>query len=201
MAGRPSMSTVIEVDNLRKAYGDVVAIDGVSFQVRQGEIFGMVGANGAGKTTTIECIEGLRRPDGGSVRLLGLDPAREQRQVADRIGIQLQDERQVDLAGLLDRMGLVNQPEVVFFDELTTGLDPQAHRSMWETGHAGPRLGMHRRAQGPLVRHDLVRDAPGGRGVGRHDGGLRPAHSHVLSLGVGFTRTSLIWYRLEAHCG
>ena len=132
MAGRPSMSTVIEVDNLRKTYGDVVAIDGVSFQVRQGEIFGMVGPNGAGKTTTIECIEGLRRPDGGSARLLGLDPAREQRQVADRIGIQLQDERQVDLAGLLDRMGLVNQPEVVFFDELTTGLDPQARRSMFE---------------------------------------------------------------------
>jgi ABC-2 type transport system ATP-binding protein len=171
------MSTVIEVDNLRKTYRDVVAIDGVSFEVRQGEIFGMVGPNGAGKTTTIECIEGLRRPDGGSVRLLGLDPARDPREVADRIGIQLQDsalpprmrvgeslrlfgsfhQRQTDLAGLLDRMGLadkrgalfaklsggqkqrlfialalVNQPEVVFFDELTTGLDPQARRSMWE---------------------------------------------------------------------
>jgi ABC-2 type transport system ATP-binding protein len=158
-------------------YGDVVAVDGVSFEVFQGEIFGMVGPNGAGKTTTIECIEGLRRPSAGSVRLLGLDPARDPQQVADRIGIQLQDsalpprmrageslrlfssfhDRQADLIGLLDRVGLadkrsapfsklsggqkqrlfialalVNQPEVVFFDELTTGLDPQARRSMWE---------------------------------------------------------------------
>jgi ABC-2 type transport system ATP-binding protein len=171
------MSTVIEVHDLRKTYGDVVAVDGVSFEVRQGEVFGMVGPNGAGKTTTIECIEGLRQPDGGSVRLLGLDPARDPQQIADRVGIQLQEsalppsmragealrlfgsfhKRRVDAAGLLDRMGLaekrrapfsklsggqkqrlsialalVNQPEVVFFDELTTGLDPQARHSMWD---------------------------------------------------------------------
>lgn len=171
------MAPVIEVKDLRKVYGNVVAVDGVSFEIAAGEIFGMVGPNGAGKTTTIECIEGLRRPDEGSVKLLGLDPLAQREAVAQRIGIQLQEctlpprlragealvlfgsfyQRQADadellhLLGLADKrsaafsklsggqkqrlfiaLALINQPEVVFFDELTTGLDPQARRAMWD---------------------------------------------------------------------
>jgi len=171
------MPAVIEVRDLRKAYGDVLALDGVSFAVEEGEIFGMVGPNGAGKTTAIECVEGLRRPDTGSIQVLGLDPCLERRAIAERIGIQLQEcalpprlrvaealglfgsfyERQVDAKELLDTLGLaekrsaafgtlsggqkqrlfialalINNPQVVFFDELTTGLDPQARRSMWD---------------------------------------------------------------------
>jgi len=168
---------VIQVQNLTKSYGSVVAVGGISFEVHEGEIFGMVGPNGAGKTTTIECIEGLRRPDGGSVRLLETDPWQKRQAIASRIGIQLQEsalpprlrvaealdlfgsfyEHRADAEELLDTLGLtekrssafgklsggqkqrlfialalVNQPEVVFFDELTTGLDPQARRSMWD---------------------------------------------------------------------
>jgi ABC-2 type transport system ATP-binding protein len=171
------MPSVVSVRNLRKTYGSLVAVDDLSFEVEEGEIFGMVGPNGAGKTTTIECIEGLRKPDGGSVELLGLDPSEERLAVADRIGVQLQEsalpprlrvtealnlfasfyERRADAGKLLDELGLtekatspidklsggqrqrlfialalINQPQVVFFDELTTGLDPQARRAMWD---------------------------------------------------------------------
>ena len=171
------MPTVIEVGNLRKTYGSVIAVDDVSFEVNEGEIFGMVGPNGAGKTTTIECIEGLRRPDDGSVKLLGMDPSEKRRAIANHIGVQLQEsalpprlrvvealelfasfyERRADAEELLDILGLtekrssafgelsggqkqrlfialalINRPKIVFFDELTTGLDPQARRSMWD---------------------------------------------------------------------
>jgi ABC-2 type transport system ATP-binding protein len=167
---------VIEVDQLRKQYGDVLAVADISFDVLEGEIFGMVGPNGAGKTTTIECIEGLRRPDSGTIRLLGEDPANRTK-LAGRIGVQLQESalpphlhvheavslfasfyvRSANVDELIDRLGLsdkrtasfsklsggqkqrlfialalVSQPEVVFFDELTTGLDPQARLSMWD---------------------------------------------------------------------
>jgi ABC-2 type transport system ATP-binding protein len=171
------MTAIVEVQSLCKSYGDLRAVDGVTFDVRQGEIFGMVGPNGAGKTTAIECIEGLRRRDAGEVRVLGLDPGRDRLGLAERIGIQLQQanlparlkvdealelfgslfETAIDRQQLLVRMGLedkrrsavaklsggqrqrlfialalINRPELVFLDELTTGLDPQARRSMWD---------------------------------------------------------------------
>lgn len=171
------MNVAIAVDGLRKAYGDVVAVDGISFEVHEGEVFGMVGPNGAGKTTTIECIEGMRKPDGGAVRLLGLNPQRDSQALRQRIGVQLQQAglpprikvwealdlfasfypRAVDWPSLLEQLGLaekrnaavtklsggqkqrlfialalLNDPELVFMDELTTGLDPQARRAMWD---------------------------------------------------------------------
>jgi ABC-2 type transport system ATP-binding protein len=171
------MGSVIEVSNLRKRYGDHVAVADVSFQVRQGEIFGLLGRNGAGKTTTVECLQGLRRADGGRVRVLGLDPQRQTRQLRRRIGCQLQEaalpdrlkvwealdlfaslapggpdwrvlldqwgltaKRTASFAGLSGgqrqrlfvALALVNDPEVVFLDELTQGLDPAARRVAWE---------------------------------------------------------------------
>ncbi len=168
---------VVVVEGLRKRYGDIVAVDGVSFAVRRGETFGIVGPNGAGKTTTLEIIEGLRRPDAGQVRVLGLDPQRQAREVKQRIGVQLQasayfdfltlreildlfgafyprrvpPEALLEMVGLQERAGallkqlsggqqqrfslaaaMVNDPEVVFLDEPTTGLDPQARRSLWD---------------------------------------------------------------------
>lgn len=82
---------VIEVDQLHKRYGAKVAVEDVSFTVDDGEIFGIIGANGAGKTTTVECIEGLRRPDRGRIRILGLNPQRDRDQLRQRLGVQLQE--------------------------------------------------------------------------------------------------------------
>jgi ABC-2 type transport system ATP-binding protein len=171
------MSKVIEVENLYKAYGTTVAVDNISFSVDEGEIFGMVGPNGAGKTTTIECIEGLRNPDNGFVKVFDMNPAKERVRIAKKVGVQLQEsglpeklkveealslfasfyDQSIDLDNLLDLLGLsekrkspfgklsggqkqrtfialalINHPQVVFFDELTTGLDPQARRRMWD---------------------------------------------------------------------
>jgi ABC-2 type transport system ATP-binding protein len=168
---------VITVDHLRKAYGRVVAVDDLSFEVEAGEIFGILGPNGAGKTTTVECVQGLRRPDGGTIRVLGLDPATQAAQLRQRIGSQLQDSslpgrlrvaESVELFAAFARhpvgrgellarwrldelrdqafdslsggqrqrlfiaLAFVNSPEVVFLDELTQGLDPQARRATWE---------------------------------------------------------------------
>jgi ABC-2 type transport system ATP-binding protein len=89
---------VIEVERLHKQYGQVTAVDEVSFAVERGEIFGILGPNGAGKTTTVECISGLRAPDGGTVRVLGLDPTGDRDEVRQRVGVQLQE------AGLPDKL-------------------------------------------------------------------------------------------------
>jgi len=85
------MPPAIEVSGIRKVYGRTVAVDDVSFDVHPGEIFGLIGPNGAGKTTTMECVEGLRRPDRGSITVLGLDPRRDVYRLQDRIGVQLQE--------------------------------------------------------------------------------------------------------------
>ena len=85
------MATVIEVQHLHKSYGETVAVDDVSFDVQQGEIFGILGPNGAGKTTTVECVEGLRAADRGTISVLGLDPRRDRAELTQRLGVQLQD--------------------------------------------------------------------------------------------------------------
>ncbi len=172
------MRPVIRVSGVRKTYGSTVAVADVSFDVHHGEIFGLIGPNGAGKTTTMECIEGLRTPDRGSISVLGLDPFRQVYKLQDRIGVQLQQaqlqkrikvweavdlwaslyrKKAVDGERLLAQLGLtekrdawfmnlsggqkqrlfialalINDPEVIFLDELTTGLDPQSRRAIWE---------------------------------------------------------------------
>src|SRR5580693_3176009 len=84
------MAPVIQVSGVRKTYGSMVAVDEVSFEVKEGEIFGLIGPNGAGKTTTMECVEGLRTPDRGTISVLGLDPFRHGYKLQERIGVQLQ---------------------------------------------------------------------------------------------------------------
>jgi ABC-2 type transport system ATP-binding protein len=168
------MTMVIEVEGLTKRYGSHLAVDDVGFTVTEGEIFGILGVNGAGKTTTVECLQGLRRPDGGRMRVLGLDPRTTGSQLRALVGSQLQasalpDRLRVDEAVLLfgdgdrrsaDRLletwslaalgrasfaslsggqrqrlfialALLNDPRVVFFDELTQGLDPLARSDVW----------------------------------------------------------------------
>jgi ABC-2 type transport system ATP-binding protein len=172
-----SSSKVIYVENLRKSYKDVVAVDGISFEVSQGEIFGLLGPNGAGKTTTVECLQGLRHPTSGTIQVLGLDPRSNSGALRRRIGSQLQESElpqrikvwealdlfssitpglngwkklmeQWDLTGkakdsfsslsggqrqrLFIALALVNHPEVVFLDEMTTGLDPVARHVAWD---------------------------------------------------------------------
>jgi ABC-2 type transport system ATP-binding protein len=171
------MERIIEVSNLHKSYGKTTAVEDISLAVQPGEIFGIIGPNGAGKTTLVESMIGLRTPDSGSIRVLGIDPQKEGRALRQRIGIQLQEavlpdamkvwealdlystfyETTVDWEALLDTWGLaekretrfsqlsggqkqrlfiamalLNDPEIVFLDEITTGLDPQARHKTWD---------------------------------------------------------------------
>ncbi len=170
------MMKIIEVANLKKIYGSVVAVDDISFDVAKGEIFGLLGPNGAGKTTAVECLQALRHIDGGCVRVFGLDPKSQGEVLRQRIGSQLQESalpdrikvwEALDLfatyspivtdwqvlmsqwglteksktafrhlsGGLRQRLfialALVNKPELVFLDEMTTGLDPAGRRVAW----------------------------------------------------------------------
>jgi ABC-2 type transport system ATP-binding protein len=168
----------IAVENLTKRYGDLWAVNDISFNVTRGEVFAFLGPNGAGKTTTVEIIETIRKPTAGRVRLLGMDVTTRKREIVPRIGVlpqgfssfdritvketiqyyarlfgrrsvdidglielaNLQDKRQEQFrnlsGGLKQRLGiaiaLVNDPEIVFLDEPTTGLDPRARREVWE---------------------------------------------------------------------
>lgn len=100
------MSAVIEVQNLHKRYGDLVAVDDVSFTVEEGEIFGILGPNGAGKTTTVECIEGLRNRDAGEINVLGLDPRQERAEITQQLGVQLQDGQLPDRMQVAEALSL-----------------------------------------------------------------------------------------------
>lgn len=165
---------VVELNGLTKRYGNTTVVDDVTLHVERGEIFGILGTNGAGKTTSVECAQGLRRPDAGNVRVLGLDPVSDRTALAGRVGSQLQDSNLPErlkveeavwlfansrasaqkimsewelteiarkpfgaLSGgqrqrLFLALALLNEPEVVFLDELTQGLDPDARRTVWD---------------------------------------------------------------------
>ena len=168
---------VVEVEGLVKRYGEITAVAGISFQVYEGEIFGMLGPNGAGKTTTVECIEGLRIPDEGRIHVFGLPVGPQTEAIKARIGVQLQTtalyprltvretlelfasfyahhrsvDELIEMVGLKERekalvkdlsggqqqrlslaLALINDPEIIFLDEPTLGLDPQARRNAWD---------------------------------------------------------------------
>jgi ABC-2 type transport system ATP-binding protein len=194
-----AVDAVIRVDALRKTYGDLVAVDGVSFEVRPGEVFGLLGPNGAGKTTTVEVLEGLREADSGEVSVLGVDARRHPDDLRARIGVSLQtaalypkltvvevldlfrgfyqsgrpigelvelmdlgekrNTRTQDLSGgqrqrLSVALALVNDPELIFLDEPTTGMDPAARRMLWDVV-----LGLKERGRSVLLTTHYMEEA------------------------------------------
>ncbi|MEH7226778.1 ABC transporter ATP-binding protein [Bacillus sp. JJ1566] len=167
---------VIELTNISKSYGDVKAVDGITLQVKKGEILGIIGANGAGKSTTLEIMMGIRKPDAGTIKVLCMNVEEASNEIKQKIGIQLQQtalydrikvkealklfssyyDKKRDLQEIIETLGLepylnkyvknlsggwqqrtslalalVNDPEIIFLDEPTTGLDPQARRDLW----------------------------------------------------------------------
>jgi ABC-2 type transport system ATP-binding protein len=177
MQEKKLMGAVIQVEKLRKSYGEIKAVNNISFAVAQGEIFGMLGPNGAGKTTTMEIVEGLRPADSGTVSVLGMDIKQRPRKIKANIGVQLQatslyprlkvrevldlfgsffpkavsPDELVKLVGLEDSrdklcmnlsggqqqrlsigLALVNDPQILFLDEPSSGLDPQARHNIWD---------------------------------------------------------------------
>ena len=172
------MKNVVSCAAVSRNFGSFTALEDVSFEVREGEVFGVVGPNGAGKTTLLNCMEGLDRPSSGRVEVLGFDPVRDQHSLVQQIGVQLQSaalpprltvqdalelysafyerprpwrELLTDL-GIKDKanarvdrlsggerqrvfvaLALINRPRLAFLDELTTALDPQSRRNMWDT--------------------------------------------------------------------
>lgn len=166
----------IDVKNLTKKYGNYAAVDNLSFRVRKGEVFGLLGANGAGKSSTIECILGTKKMDAGEVSILQMNPIKDRTKVFERVGVQFQDPKYQELVkveelcemtasvyrkpqsyedlltdfGISDKkkafvkdlsggerqrlfivLALIPNPELVFLDELTTGLDARARRDVW----------------------------------------------------------------------
>ena len=176
-AAAPPSPAPLRVRGLRKAYADVVAVDGLDLEIAPGECFGLLGPNGAGKTTTIEICEGLLQPDAGEVAVLGMSWGRDERALRERLGIQLQEtqlsekltvaetlrlfrsfyKRGTDVDQVIARVQLeekrdarvgklsggqkqrlalacsiIGDPDLLFLDEPTTGLDPQSRRQLWD---------------------------------------------------------------------